>query len=196
MVTESYQSKMPNVNIYDKVGAEYLQHFRQQQQAGAGYVDTGVYRGARRWQKGDGIGDVLRGIARFMLPVLVRGASAFAGETISATTKGASLGDAARGALKPALNAAMQSVGERLQGGVGSPKRKGKRSKRRTAKSSVMQKGSGRKKSSAKRVYKGGSKKKRIHTTQFGGKAKSKKSGKKSGGKRKAANLSNSFSNF
>ena len=110
---------MPTVDIkvYDKVGSLYSQLYRQPQQFQQ-HSGTTVYRGARRWQqRGDGIGDIFRGIARFMIPVVMRGVSAFAGETLDANERGANLGEAAKGALKPALHAAVQAIAEGFHGG-------------------------------------------------------------------------------
>ncbi len=141
-----------------------------------------MFRGPRRWQRGDGFGDILRGVARFMLPVVLRGAATFAGETLDANERGESLGSAAKNALKPALQAAVQAVAEGFQGGAAKPEaskltnvherqaqrkhksksskssKNSKNSKRKSSKSSksggAKQTGKGREKASAKRVYK------------------------------------------
>lgn len=152
-----------------------------------------------------------------MLPVVLRGAATFAGETMDANERGVSLGEAAKGALKPALHAAVQAVSEGFQGGVGkkealdtqeeprtsskhksskhkSSKRrtgKHKKSKHRSERGSATQKGKGRKKTSAKRVYKG---KRSAVGIQFGGKSAANKTGKAKS--RKRPNTSKANTNF
>ncbi len=167
---------MYNTKLHEAVGSAYQQHYRKQSGG------TTVFRGSRRWQRGDGVGDIIRGIARFLLPVVLRGASTFAGETINANERGVSLGEAAKGALKPAMQAAVEAVAESFQGGIGkqapvtseqgaarmkrksdrssdtnieSKRRRRKSSKRKSSSGSVKQKGGDRKKVSTKRVYKG-----------------------------------------
>lgn len=204
-----YEMATVNIKVYENVGSAYLQRYRDQQR-GAGNI---VFRGPRRWQRGDGFGDILRGIARFMLPVVVKGATAFAGEALDASERGASLGEAAKGALKPALQAAVQAVAENFQGGVGNPeatlssKPKAPRSKPKATRSktkrksksksksgNVKQKGAGRRKTSAKRVYKGA-----RGGIQIGGSEGKKRTGKAAGRKRKTSKrtkLSTANSNF
>jgi hypothetical protein len=189
-----------NIHLNENVGAAYQQHYRQLQKGG-----TAVYRGQRRWQRGDGIGDVIRGITRFMLPAVMRGVTAFANETMDANERGVSLGDAAKGALKPALNSAMQALGEGFQGrqaGVGKkaePRRKtGKRrsTKRKRVSGTTSQDGKGKRKAATKRVYKG---KRKSVGKQFGGALKVKKSGKSAARKtksRKRSNFAKVNSNF
>jgi hypothetical protein len=131
---------------------------------------------------------------------------------MNANERGVSLGEAAKGALKPAMQAAVEAVAESFQGGVGKQatapneqtpartKRKSdasieskverkrskrtKRSKSSKSKSgSLKQKGRGRKKAPAKRVYNG---------TQLGGKVNKKRTAIV----RKSAKVSNQFTNF
>ena len=133
-----------------------------------------------------------------MLPVVMRGATAFATETMDANEKGVSLGEAAKGALKPALQAAVQAVAEGFKGSVGKQqegagkRRKRKSSKRRISKSgsgTVKQKGKGKRKAAAKRVYKG---KRTISGNQLGGTSNVKKPGK-SGKRSKSAKTKSNF---
>lgn len=74
-----------------------------------------VFRGGR--QSGEGLGDILRGIFRFIAPLALRGISAFAGHTLDAHQKGATLKDAAKSALNPTLNCVASGFAEQLQRG-------------------------------------------------------------------------------
>ena len=75
-----------------------------------------VFRGSRHYQEGAGIGDILRGIFRFFAPVAVRGLASFAGNTMRAHEAGASLADAAKAAIVPALGDAMKGAFPRQAG--------------------------------------------------------------------------------
>jgi hypothetical protein len=151
-------------NYDERVGAAYRKYY----EARSGLVgDSGfvLYRGGSREQQGDGIGDILRGALRFLLPALFKGASTFVGETLNANEKGASLGDAAKSALMPALNAAVS----RVQKGRGTTHRRKKVRASRSSGTEVAhdQAGSGK----AKRVYKRVSEKRMFTTadSQLGG---------------------------
>ena len=72
-----------------------------------------VFRGGL--QSGEGIGDFFRGLLRFVAPIAMRGIKTFAGNVTDAHQKGATLKDAAKGALKPTLGAVASSIGEQLQ---------------------------------------------------------------------------------
>ena len=60
-----------------------------------------TFAGARRGQHGAGLGDILRGIFRTILPIAAHGASTFLNETLKAKESGSgqSWGDAAKAAL-------------------------------------------------------------------------------------------------
>ena len=73
-----------------------------------------VFRGGR--QTGEGLGDILRGIFRFIAPIALRGISTFAGHTFDAHQKGASLKDAAKSALNPTLNSVTSGIVEQFRG--------------------------------------------------------------------------------
>jgi len=115
---------------YDRVGPFYLQYYSKQR--GRGGADSSqeprFFRGADSWrprQHGDGFGSLLRGLARFLLPVLGRGIGTFASHTLDATDRGVSLGDAAKSALKPTLRAVIDAGVSRMQKGKGKMKRAG-----------------------------------------------------------------------
>lgn len=124
---------------HDQQYQSYLRYYENQQRGGQ-YV---AFRGARRWQKGDGFGDVLRGIFRWFLPVISSGASTFIRETAAGQARGENLGDAAKGALRPTLGSVIGAVGKRMQGGSGRRKRVTKKSRKRVYKG--RQKGGKRK---------------------------------------------------
>jgi hypothetical protein len=124
-------------NVYDRVGPFYLQYYRSQigrGDGGGGGNGDGprVFYGSARWrrrQDGDGFGSILRGLAQVALPILGRGIGAFATHTLDATERGVSLGDAARSALKPTLQAVVSAGADQFakaaQGGNGGKKRRG-----------------------------------------------------------------------
>jgi hypothetical protein len=100
-----------------------------------------VFIGRRRYpQYGEGFLDVLRRVAKFVMPIALSGASKFLGETQRATEEGASIGDAAKAALRPAAQAAVgKTVGQvykalkrkstEPQKGGGRRRRKGKKAR-------------------------------------------------------------------
>jgi hypothetical protein len=126
----------------DQQVQSYLRYYSQQR---GGQLPP-VFRGARQWQKGDGFGDVLRGIFRWFLPVLTSGASSFINEAAAGQARGQSLGEAAKGALRPAIGSLIGAAAKRMQGGTGRRRSKKRKSvKRKSVKRS-------------KRVYKGSQK--------------------------------------
>jgi hypothetical protein len=84
--------------------SEYCKYY-QSQRGG----EIPVFRGGS--QSGAGLGDILRGLFRFLMPVALRGISSFAGSTLAGTQAGMSLPNAARAAIVPALSAAAGSHG-------------------------------------------------------------------------------------
>jgi hypothetical protein len=61
-----------------------------------------VFRGGI--QSGAGLGDILRGVLRFLAPVALRGLGSFAGRTLLGTQAGKTLGEAAKAAIGPSLS--------------------------------------------------------------------------------------------
>jgi hypothetical protein len=61
-----------------------------------------VFRGGL--QRGAGLGDILRGIFRYLAPMALRGLSTFAGSTLAAHQAGAPLAAAARSAIMPTIS--------------------------------------------------------------------------------------------
>ena len=78
--------------------SEYLRYYRAQRGG-----EIPVFRGG---QSGAGLGDILRGIFRFLTPLALRGVQAFAGNAPASTRAGMSMAEAARSAIRPALVAA------------------------------------------------------------------------------------------
>ena len=137
-----------------------------------------VYHG-ERYQYGDGIGDIFRGIGRFLLPILSpifsKGIGSFVSNTASGLSSGQSLGEAAQSAIKPTaidtVNAAGERIVRRIQTGqgrrrkrkstssvqVGGKRRRKSKKKKRTTKKTRKVK---RRKRSSK-VYKGSGRRKR-----------------------------------
>ena len=129
----------------------YLQYYARQR--GGQLV---VFRGSRRWQKGDGFGDRMRGVLKWAMPVLSAGASTFISETAAAHSRGENMSEAAKSALKPTVGAVIDAIGKKITDGSKSPKQGG--SGRRHKKK--------RKAKKQKPVYKGiqkGGKSKRKH---------------------------------
>jgi len=113
-----------------------------------------VYRGARRFpQYGAGIGDFFRGLFRTLFPVALRGAATFVNEAVREQGEGATLGQAAKAAFKPALGAVLNEVIAR---------------QKKADAETLQQSGSGKKKRSSRKrkrtssVYKGGSKRRKT----------------------------------
>jgi hypothetical protein len=61
-----------------------------------------VFRGGI--QSGAGLGDILRGVLRFLVPIALRGLGSFAGRTLLGHQAGKTLGEAAKAAVGPALS--------------------------------------------------------------------------------------------
>ena len=70
-----------------------------------------IFRGGRHdQQEGAGLGDIFRGIFRFVAPIALRGLSSFAANTLRAQQQGVPLGEAAKAALLPAIGEAARSA--------------------------------------------------------------------------------------
>ncbi len=72
-----------------------------------------VFRGGL--QSGEGVGDFLHGLVRSIVPIAMKGVSAFAGNMYENHKKGATLKDSALAALKPTLSAVAGSIANQLQ---------------------------------------------------------------------------------
>jgi hypothetical protein len=78
--------------------ADYRAYYDSQM----GGAQLRVFRGGL--QSGAGLGDVLRGVLRFLVPIALRGLGSFAGRTLLGTQAGKTLGEAAKAALGPSLS--------------------------------------------------------------------------------------------
>lgn len=67
-----------------------------------------VFRGGR--QTGAGLGDILKGFFRFLMPVALRGIQAFAGNTLAGARAGMPLAAAAKSAIMPTISAVAGSA--------------------------------------------------------------------------------------
>ena len=109
-----------------------------------------MFQGAR-YQRGAGIGSILKSVGQFLLPIASTAAASFMGNAGNAMKRGKSFKSASREALLPALGDAVESTGNQI-------KRKTRRrpavrrkvgTYKRLGKSKRKQTGGGR-----KRVYK------------------------------------------
>ena len=84
--------------------ADYCAYYDSQM----GGAQLRVFRGGI--QSGAGLGDILRGVLRFLVPVALRGLGSFAGRTLLGTQAGRTLGEAAKAAIGPSLGVMAQHV--------------------------------------------------------------------------------------
>ena len=82
--------------------ADYCAYYDSQM----GGAQLRVFRGGI--QSGAGLGDILRGVLRFLVPVALRGLGSFAGRTLLGAQAGKTLGEAAKAALAPSLGVMAQ----------------------------------------------------------------------------------------
>lgn len=117
---------------HNDLAQAYLEYYARQQRGGQ-FV---AFRGARRWQKGDGFGDRMRGVLKWAMPVLSAGASTFISEAAAAHSRGENMSDAAKSALKPTVGAVIDAIGKRITEGSKSSKQdgSGRRQKRKQGK--------------------------------------------------------------
>ena len=90
--------------------SDYCRYYQSQR---GGEIRT--FRGGS--QSGAGIGDIPRGIGRFLMPVALRGIGSFAGHTLTGTASGMSLKNAAKAAIIPSLSAAVGLSGSSKSSG-------------------------------------------------------------------------------
>lgn len=102
-----------------------LEYYRRQR--GSGFP---VYRG-EDLQYGKGLGDILRTIARFVLPIVVSGASKFITSTASGIGSGKNLKTAAKDAITPTIGDAVSSAGSQIMSRVNQSGRGRKRRSQR-----------------------------------------------------------------
>ena len=96
----------------------YIEHYRAQV---GGKLP--VFRGSP-FQRGEGLGDIFRAVLRFLLPVASTAATTFIKGTADELNQGATLKDAAKGALGDTLRSGVGRAVERLTTGKGRSKRK------------------------------------------------------------------------
>ena len=71
-----------------------------------------VFRGG---QNGAGLGDTLLSVMRWAAPLALKGLASFASNAVDAHGKGASVKDAAKAAIRPALGAMAQTFASHMQ---------------------------------------------------------------------------------
>lgn len=120
-------------NLYDS----YLHHY----QVGSGMP---VFRGAD-YQYGNGLGNILRSVGRFLLPLLTGAASQFISSTAEGLNRGQTFKESAKQSIGPTLSGTVGALGTSIQ--------------------QRLQKGSGRKRRSLKNY--GATKRARVYKTRF-----------------------------
>lgn len=101
----------PRVQLYTNAFCHHPSH----QFGGGGGAYIPVFAGASRYQYGQGIGDVIRGILRFFRPVAIKGAQTLLKAGSEAIKEGASVKDVLSSTLKPALGAVLGATAEQVQ---------------------------------------------------------------------------------
>lgn len=102
----------------DKLYNAYLQHYNIQ--AGGRYP---VFRGTP-FQRGDGLGDILRGAMRFLAPIASSIAKTFIKDTATGLSRGSNLKDSAKSAIAPTFRAGVNRAIERAVTGQGRRRRR------------------------------------------------------------------------
>jgi hypothetical protein len=107
----------------------YVKLFKNVQEGGG--ANYPIFHGTRYSQYGNGFGDILRGIFRFILPIAARGVSTFVGETVKAHDSGADWKTSLKSAVKPTaygvVNKAFEQMEDPPQKGSGKRHRKRKK---------------------------------------------------------------------
>ena len=106
----------------DPQTALYLQYYKNQ--AGG---NLPVFSGARRGQYGAGLGDILRGIFRTVLPIAIRGAASFLGTTLKSHDSGSTWKNAALNALPSTAQSITNEAVEKLKDATGNHQEGGRR---------------------------------------------------------------------
>lgn len=148
------------MSLEDHFSKALFEHY----QRGRGFP---VFKGTDQY--GRGLGDILKSIARFVLPIFAPAASRFITSAAGGLNEGRSLKDSAKEALKPALGEALNATTSGIMSRFSGRGLKRKRSTRK-------------RKAPAKRVYKGAGKR---TARKF-----------KALGKRRSTKKANSFINF
>ena len=106
----------------DPQTALYIQYYKNQ--AGG---NLPVFSGARRGQYGAGLGDILRGIFRTVLPIAIRGAASFLGTTLKSHDSGSTWKNAALNALPSTAQSITNEAVEKLKDAAGNHQAGGRR---------------------------------------------------------------------
>ena len=122
--------RLGSLNLpHDTLVRAYTQHYLNTQ-SGSGILPG--FEGTL-YQEGNGLGDIFRSVIRAIFPILSSGANTFIRGAAEGITQGKSFGQAALGAVGPAISDVIgQSVNRVLQKGSG--RRRKRRSKRKVYK--------------------------------------------------------------
>ena len=122
---------MSQIHSHD-LSDRYYRHY-----AGQMGGSLAAFHGSRH-QNGEGLGDILRSIGRFLLPIIGPIASTAATHFIKSTSsgmdEGKSLRDAAKGALAPTLTSTLTSASDQIMGRLNKFQTGGRRKRRRGTK--------------------------------------------------------------
>jgi hypothetical protein len=128
----------------------YLRHMERFQRGGGQYYSGPPFQYGRGlmvysgvpFQHGNGLGDILRGIGRFIWPIISpvasRAVSSFISGTASGLSSGKNIKDSAIGAIEPTLGSTFDEVGNQVKrkmtgGGVYKRRKRSKSVKRSKA---------------------------------------------------------------
>ena len=98
-----------NLN-HDALVQAYVQHY-DGTQSGNGMLPA--FQGSM-YQDGAGLGDILRGFFRHVIPIIAPGAASFLSSAAQCLTEGKTLSNAALGGLAPAAKAMVDSATRKL----------------------------------------------------------------------------------
>lgn len=91
------------------LGKSYFEHYTHQR--GGAFP---VFRGGIGYQEGKGLSEILKTASEFLLPIAATAAQKFVESTSESLGKGKSLSHSTKGALKPTLMSAVDTIGDKI----------------------------------------------------------------------------------